>query len=80
MTFAQPAKSMHMLQAQFQLADADGDGALTEAEHFDFQHPEESSNAALHNHLLEEDVRDRAGDHHKDRSAARHLAWKAGKT
>ena len=49
------------------LADADNDGALSEAEHFDFQHPEESSNPALHAHLLAEDVRDRAGDHHKDR-------------
>ena len=49
------------------LADADGDGALSEAEHFDFQHPEESSNSALHAHLLAEDVRDRAGDHNQDR-------------
>ncbi len=55
------------MQAQFKLADADGDGALNESEHYDFQHPEESKNPALHAHLLAEDVRDRAGDHHKDR-------------
>ena len=55
---------------QFKLADADGDGALNEEEHYDFQHPEESGNPALHAHLLAEDIRDRAGDHHKDRCRA----------
>ena len=65
---------MRPRQAQFKLADADGDGALNEEEHYDFQHPEESGNPALHAHLLAEDVRDRAGDHHKDRwGASAHL-------
>ena len=56
-------------QRTFQLADANGDGALDEKEHYDFQHPEESGRHALHMHLLEEDVRDRAADTGKDKCA-----------
>ena len=47
----------------FLLADADGDGVLSEAEHFDFQHPEESASRALRMHLLSEDIRDRSTEH-----------------
>ena len=59
------------VQKVFLLADVDADGALSQAEHFEFQHPEESTHAAIHLHLLAEDIRDRSANHTSTTCAAR---------
>jgi calumenin len=45
-------------RVQFVLADANGDGWLSEKEYFDFLHPEESDNPRLHDFLVQQDVHD----------------------